>query len=919
MKVHGVKGYILTGVLLLCAGIMAQASPQHSVEMDSVKMQWPLVPENNRSMLYNHLSKPIRGIDTDSKVGLENRLPKTAEEQNDALQQGYALIKTGNYLLHQGKADSAVALYLKARDAFKEQNHSRGVMHSFNSLGVTYHKYHAYNIARKQFEKAVDLSHKANALPHEKATIFTNLATVLYSKNQPEIAMQYVDSATQALEESRKPVFKATAYANLAMTYTSIDRFKQALTYFQKAGDLLTKRDNEQMKALFWMDLADLYRHIYNYDKALNFYQKALTIQKARGNTHRIASLYNSLGQTQLKRKAYEKAIEQFSRGALYNKKHGDKEGLLRNIQHLSSTLLKKGNPRNARDTLQAYFTQAEAWGDFALLSEFHRLLSTSYKQNNQQNQALEHQTLSRTFADSLHDKQQKDREAFFETKLKLQEHWQSRRINRLQEQIEKPVEGRTVFYLVIAGVALLGGILVFWLVVRYKRMKKDYQGYLQEKVQKLDETQKKLNETSTNIEAKINERTKELQKEIEEYKKKDVDLKKALKDAEEANYLKNAFLSNMSHEIRTPLNGIIGFSSLLETELSLMENKELYEYAQGIQTSGERLLHLLNNIIDISRIEANDLQVSRQDTNVKQIIEKSAELYKFKANEKGLKFNMKLEDTPMVHADPTSLSKVISDVIDNAIKYTEEGFVNITSDYDSERNEVFIKIRDTGVGIDENYLPKVFEAFRQESLGYSRAYQGAGLGLPLAKRLLQLMDGNIKIDSKKNEGTNVFITLPTKEKAMNKVSHQRDSSSGEKTQQKLIKPASEINILLVEDDRMNRLVINKMLENDWNVVAVEDGDQTLEEVNKTYKNGKIFDLMLFDINLPNPWDGIQLMQHLRKKYPEYKEVPFIAQTAYAMHTDRRRLLEEGFDEYISKPINQQRLLTMVYNFLSRK
>ncbi|MCF8230662.1 MAG: tetratricopeptide repeat protein [Bacteroidales bacterium] len=909
MKYRWLIGYLLTALLLLCAGIMARGAALPDTGTDSAIMQGLLIPEDNRSTLYNQLSVTHTGVEPDS-VG---------KQGGKASHKAFRWIESGNYFLHRGMADSAVTLYLKAKNVFEKQSHGQGLMHSFNNLGVTYHKYQASDIALNQLKQALVLSRKAAVPAHEKATVFANLATVHHSKNQSRIAFQYVDSATQVMSGNHTPERRATVYANLAMFFTSVERFDKALIYLQKAGDLLDQKENGRMKAFVWNDLAAVYRNIYNYDKALNYYQRAFDIQKSIGDTIRMAFLNNSIGQIQLERKAYEEAGKHFSRAVLLNSKLSDEKGVLENIQSLSSTLLKQGKPLKARDTLHAYLPRAEALGDYALLSDFHRLLGLSYSLNNQYARALEHQSLTKTYTDSLHDKQQDFRTEFFTTRGKLKQRWHSLRVNNLQEHLERQEADRRVSYPAIGGIALLGGILVFWLVVRNKRMKKGFQQQLQEKNRKIKETQKQLEESSTDIEAKVNERTKELQREMEKYKKKDVDLKKALKDAEEANYLKNAFLSNMSHEIRTPLNGIIGFSSLLETELSLMENKELYEYAQGIQTSGERLLHLLNNIIDISRIEANDLQVSLQETNIQQIIEKSADLFKFKANEKGLKFNMKLEETPMVYADPTSLSKVVSDIIDNAVKYTEKGFVNITSGYVSDKMEVFVKIRDTGVGIDENYLPRVFEAFRQESLGYSRAYQGAGLGLPLAKRLLELMNGRIELNSKKDQGTNVIIYIPTKEKARDKGSQQQHPSSGKKPAPELIKPMNEITILLVEDDRMNRLVINKMLENDWNVVATEDGDQTLEEVGKAHKKGQIFDLMLFDINLPSPWDGIQLMHHLRKKYPEYKEVPFIAQTAYAMRTDRRRLLEEGFDEYISKPINQQRLLTMIYNFLSRK
>jgi len=412
-------------------------------------------------------------------------------------------------------------------------------------------------------------------------------------------------------------------------------------------------------------------------------------------------------------------------------------------------------------------------------------------------------------------------------------------------------------------------------------------------------------------LEERVLMRTRELEKEVKERNQLDYKLKKALKNAEDANYLKNAFLSNMSHEIRTPLNGIIGFASLLETELSLQENEELFEYANGISQSGERLLHLLNNIIDISRIEANDMEIFLKPCDISEIVKNAAELHTFKANEKGLKFNVQLTEVPSVVADSNSLAKIISDVIENSVKYTETGFINISIFYSEGDNEVFIRVKDTGIGIESSYLPNIFDAFRQESLGYSRAYQGAGLGLPLAKRLIELMKGRITIESVKGIGTTVTIFIPT---SIQKIPIKETTIKTVSASTDILK--NDIEIFIVEDDRMNRLVLKKMLENKFKLTLAVDGDETLKIISDKYSEGKLFDIMLFDINLPVPWDGIKLMKEIKNRWKQYNHIPFIAQTAYAMSGDKERLLEVGFDDYISKPINQSRLISMINNQL---
>ncbi len=477
----------------------------------------------------------------------------------------------------------------------------------------------------------------------------------------------------------------------------------------------------------------------------------------------------------------------------------------------------------------------------------------------------------------------------------------------------DKKLYGNNNLYLFIIIAAL--SILFIISIYQYHKTKQKTNKLIKEKDKKIEDLNKELQSSNFQLDKRIENHTKNLQKEINDRKQVDIELKKVLKKAEEANYLKNAFLANMSHEIRTPLNGIIGFSSLLKTELSLTENQELYEYADGIEQSGDRLLHLLTNIIDISRIEANDLEVSLEPCSIPEIVKSTSELFIFKANEKGLKLNVNAIDTPNAIGDKKNLARVLTDVIDNAIKYTEKGFINISTGYDLDKNEVFIRVKDTGIGIDPSYLPNIFEAFRQESLGYSRAYQGAGLGLPIAKRLIDLMNGKIKVESSRGIGTTVtiFLKAETKEEFIPKKIIPK-----EKVYTEIGLKEQKPKIFIVEDDSMNRLVLEKMLKNQAETIFAVDGDDTLEIINQWHKKGDKFDIMLVDINLPSPWDGIKLMNEIKKRWEEYKKIPFIAQTAYAMSGDKERFLEAGFDDYISKPIIQSKLFNIISNNLKK-
>jgi signal transduction histidine kinase len=469
-----------------------------------------------------------------------------------------------------------------------------------------------------------------------------------------------------------------------------------------------------------------------------------------------------------------------------------------------------------------------------------------------------------------------------------------------IYDSFNPPDKSKSNLGLIVVAISTLLLILFAALVIRktisFKRIKE--QAIINLANDKLD-LDNRVNHLDSDLENQISDRVDTLTNEINERARIDEELKDALQKAERANFLKNAFLGNMSHEIRTPLNGILGFSSLLETELALLENTDLYEYANSIQKSGERLLHLLNNIIDISRLEANDIEMNIMACDLSEIIDNVIETNKFRANDKGLKIVKDIKPS-VILADKPTLIRVLNELVDNALKYTEKGFIKITVSINSENNKAIIIIKDSGIGIDSNYLPHIFEAFRQESLGYTRQYQGAGLGIPLAKRLIDKMGGSFKLNSEKSIGTEITIDFP-----LNNDTKIKEEFIENESAETLLKGKK---VLILEDDLASRTILTKIIQKIATVIEAKNGDEAINLVHDAYKEQELFDLMLFDINLPAPWDGIKLMMTIKDQIEEYKNIPFIAQTAYGMLGDKERIMEAGFDGYVSKPVNRKEM-----------
>lgn len=238
-----------------------------------------------------------------------------------------------------------------------------------------------------------------------------------------------------------------------------------------------------------------------------------------------------------------------------------------------------------------------------------------------------------------------------------------------------------------------------------------------------------------------------------------------AKQQADEARRLKSNFLSNMSHEVRTPLNGILGSTANLILQNS--HNKELVEQLEIIMLSGERLLNTINNILNMSRLTANKMDVKLEKTNISDFISLILIPYKSLAIKKGLLLTLKQEKTPlMAHIDKRYFELIVTNIVENAIKYSDKGLIRIT--LKSDQQYLYLSVQDDGIGISKEYLNRLFTPFEQESVGYNREFEGSGIGLTITKKLVDLLSGEIKIDSKKGEGTLVSVILPLLENEKN-------------------------------------------------------------------------------------------------------------------------------------------------------
>jgi len=398
----------------------------------------------------------------------------------------------------------------------------------------------------------------------------------------------------------------------------------------------------------------------------------------------------------------------------------------------------------------------------------------------------------------------------------------------------------------------------------------------------------------------------------ITDFRLNEIQLKEAKEKAEQADKLKSAFLANMSHEIRTPMNAIIGFSQLLENGDISEETKT--DYLQHIRHSGKTLLNLINDIIDIAKIEAGQIQIHKEDCLLNFILDELLATYeevriaRNKADVKLIVIKEFTDSNIAIFTDPFRLQQILANLIGNALKFTTKG--SITFGYTTENNNLLFFVKDTGVGIDKEAHNLIFERFGQADSKKIDNKEGTGLGLAISKNLVELLGGKIWIESEVDKGSNFFFTIP--------LQIVENSEKVRKEQQNNVKYSwKNLKILIADDNNLNLKLINDTLiqyDSEVKLVLVENGELAYQKL-QTEK----FDVAIFDVRMPL-LDGITLTKNIRNTLKlSNKELPILGLSAHALKEEKQICISAGMDEYLTKPFLQEDLYFAVNNLLGSK
>jgi len=386
----------------------------------------------------------------------------------------------------------------------------------------------------------------------------------------------------------------------------------------------------------------------------------------------------------------------------------------------------------------------------------------------------------------------------------------------------------------------------------------------------------------------------------ITDLKHREEQLIRAIDTAETANRAKSEFLANMSHEIRTPINGMVGMIDLtLMTNLNGEQNENLIT----AKKCAESLLHIINDILDFSKMEAGKFKIINTDFNINALMEEINKIHLVRANEKriGLIYSFSAGLPPYLYGDPNRLQQVLNNLINNAIKFTTSGEISIDIrkiHEDKDKIQLKFSVKDTGLGISKENIEKLFKSFSQIDGSYTRRYGGTGLGLVISKQLVEMMGGEIWVESEEGRGSTFSFSIPFK------IGHEINTRQVQKQE---YQPKQHYSILLAEDDAINRIVLSRILaEKGHRVEVVNNGAEAVE----AYNIGN-YDVILMDIQMP-VMDGVEALRLIREKESTRGHIPIIALTAFALIGDRERFINLGMDDYISKPVKMDELFFLI-------
>jgi|GEM_PF-797197 len=896
-----------------------------------------------------NISKGNKFHDFDSAELLLLSANYLADSLRETDNQIKALILLGHLYFDNGYFENADAVYNTILKDFFSDLSDEQLADVNHTLGLNHIRFNNYNKAINLFQEALLFYEKTqNRVGIAKA--LKDIGQVYYYLGNENTALDNYQKALLIFREVNDSDGIARIYNNIGLIFKEKGNVKLALDYLNQSLEIKKRQENTYGIANTLGNMGDAHMTNGEYDKAIKYFSQALEMWFELEYLHGITEVYNYLGEVYIKKGNYDKAILNLLECQKISLENNFKQRLTVNSQLLSEAYFKKSDFKNAFEYLQKYNVLKDSLYQSLSNQKIEEYL-IKYENIKAENEliAQDKKIMQQRFQISaiivilivvivfliliirqnrtIRRKSRKIQNINKELDNRVYKKTTELRISRFSIDIAVDAiiwikRNGNIAYVNNAACSMLGyskedlnKMTIFDLVSEFSEdIWQEYWLQLKNKrsyVIQLFYTTRMGNEIPVEVAFNFQEFEGEefnfsYSRNITERKISEEKLKNAKEKAERSDKLKSAFLANMSHEIRTPMNAINGFINLLgDPDINEDQKNEIVEYAQS---SSNDLLNIVNDIIDISKIEADELAINRSLNYVNRLVNDIYKLYLkdiyFKDKEE-LKLRLQLEpgsERIAVFTDQNRFRQIMNNLINNAIKFTEKGEIIIGYRQIKKGNRKLLSffVKDSGIGIPEKKQKIIFNRFNQLSDDRNKTFKGTGLGLAISKKLVDLLGGSIGVNSVEGIGSEFYFTIPYQ--VLDNPDEDLDHEFSNSKQKHIWEDKT---ILIVEDTPSNYyLVENYLRSTRLQLIWAKSGKEAIE----LFKNNKKFDLILMDIQLPgiNGYEATKLIKAYNNK------IPVIAQTAYALSGEKENSIKEGCDDYISKPIKKETLIELL-------
>lgn len=894
--------------------------------------------------------KTIHNFDSVESILLAaNNLADSLKETSHQID---ALILLGHLYFNNAYFENAGEIFNSLLNEFQSELTEEQDANIKHALGLNHIKFNNYDKAINFIQEALQYYEQQNE-KDEIARALKDIGGIYYYLGNENSALDNFQKSLLLYRELNDSDGIAKSYNNIGLIFRDKGNTTLALEYLYRSLKIKKNQNNPYGIANTLGNIGEAYVLANQYDKALEYYYEALKMWIELDYLHGVTEVYNYLGNVYIKKGEFEKAIENLLKGQEISLKNNFKQRLLVNYQLLSEAYFQTEEYKNAIINFKQYSSLKDSVFE-ALTSQRIEEYMIKYENIKAEKELVDqdrkimnqrHQIVL-TFIVLIGV-------VIFLIMLIRQNRLirrKSKKIQNINKELDKRVHEKTSELRISQFSIDIAVDAIFWIgkngkfiyinnsacsMLDYSKDELvkmsifdivpefsedvwlEYWNQLKKKgsyVIQLYYKTRMGNEIPVEVAFNFREFEGEefnfvFSRNITERKISEEKLKNAKEKAERSDKLKSVFLANMSHEIRTPMNAIIGFINLLgDSDITQDQKDEIIDLAQ---LSSNDLLNIISDIIDVSKIEADELTVNKSLNYVNRLIKGIHKIYLKDINyiqKENLELKLDLElnsDRIAVFTDPARFKQVMSNLINNALKFTDEGEIIIGYNQITQGGRKLLKfyVKDTGIGIPNEKLDVIFDRFNQLVDDRRKSYKGTGLGLAISKKLVDLLGGQIGVESREGVGSEFNFTLP----------YQVLDSPDTPEESKDLKPAkinwSEKTILIVEDTPSNYYLLEHYLKpTKVKLFWAKSGKEAID----LFKQEDKFDLVLMDIQLPgiNGYEATKLIK------AHNKDVPVIAQTAYALSGEKEHSLNEGCDDFISKPVKKEMFIELISNYL---